>query len=114
MDNWLKIGVPVLIAVLLVTASVGITLALTGKDTVGQSVVPAAASGQETGIQYARGAQCSNCGGNGQDTDTAGQDSSTGSVYVPKGATCPSCPGYTAAAGAQSAATIRGGCCSGR
>ena len=31
MNKWLKIGVPVLIAALLITASVGVTLALTGK-----------------------------------------------------------------------------------
>jgi len=114
MNRWFKIGVPILIAVLLITASVGVTLALTGKGAVGQSAAPEATSGQETGIQYARGAQCANCAGNGQVPGTVGQDNSTGSVYVPKGATCPNCPGYTATASAQPTTTVRGGCCSGR
>ena len=114
MNKWLKIGVPVLIAALLITASVGVTLALTGKGVVGQSDVPAVTPGQETGIQYARGARCANCAGTCQGAAAGDRDDSTGSVYVPKGATCPNCPGYTAAAGAQPTTTVRGGCCSGR
>jgi RecJ-like exonuclease len=113
MNNWLKIGVPVIIAALLITASVGITLALTGKGVAGQSAVTAATSGQETATEYARGSQCANCAGNGQVPGTVGQDNSTGSVYVPKGATCPSCPGYIAGSVGQTT-TNRGGCCGGR
>ena len=114
MNKWLKIGVPILIAVLLITATVGITLAVTGKGVVGQSVAPASTPDQGTGTQFARGPQCSNCAGNGQGSGTGGQDNSTGSVYVPKGATCPSCPGYIAGTDGQPAVTSRGGCCSGR
>jgi hypothetical protein len=129
MNKWLKIGVPILIAVLLITATVGITLAVTGKGVVGQSVAPASLTGQETATELARGSQCANCPMSGQGSGTGGQDnstgsvnvpkgatcpSSTGSVYVPKGATCPSCPGYIAGTGGQPAVTSRGGCCSGR
>jgi len=114
MNNWLKIGVPVLIAALLITASVGVTLGLTGKGAVGQSDVPAVTPGQETGIQYARGARCSDCSGTCPGVTAGDRDDSTGGVYVPKGANCPNCPGYTADAGAQPATTVRGGRCSGR
>jgi len=114
MNKWLKIGVPVLIAALLITASVGVTLALTGKGSEVQSSVPAVTPGDETGIQYARGAQCANCAGTCQGTAAGDRDDPAGSVYVSKGATCPNCPGYTAAAGAQPTTTVRGGRCSGR
>jgi hypothetical protein len=113
MNRWFKIGVPILIAVLLITASVGVTLALSGKGAVGQSAAPEATSGQETGIQYARGAQCANCVGPCQGAAAGDRDDSTGSVYVPKGATCPNCPGYNAGTVGQTT-TNRGGCCSGR
>jgi hypothetical protein len=104
MNNWFKIGVPVLIAVLLVLATVGVTLAVSSKG----------AAGQGTAIEYARGPQCANCAGNGQGSGTGGQDNSTGSVNVPKDATCPSCPGYIAGTGGQPANTNRGGCCGSR
>jgi hypothetical protein len=118
MNNWLKIGVPLLIAVLLITATVGITLAITARGAEGQAA--AYTPGQETVNQYARGPQCSNCAGNGQGAVTGDQDDSAGSVYVPKGATCPNCPGYsqgtTAVPGTQGAGTTTrtGGCCRGR
>ena len=114
MNKLLKIGVPVLIAALLITASVGVTLALTGKGAIGQSSAPETTPGQEAGIQYAGGARRANCEGTCQGSAAGDLDDSAGSVYVPKGATCPNCPGYTAAAGAQPATTVRGGCCSGR
>lgn len=110
MNNWLRIGVPILIGVLLITATVGVTLAVTGKGV----------SGQETGTQYARGSQCSSCAGTGQGAVSGDQDNSTNNVYVPKGATCPSCPGYgqgtTAALGSLGSGTTtsKGGCCGGR
>jgi len=114
MNNWLKIGVPVLIAVLLITATVGITLAVTGKGAVGQSALPAYTPDQGTGTQYARGTQCANCAGNSQGAVTGDTDDSTGNVYVPSGATCPNCPGYVAGTAGQPATTNRGGCCRGR
>ncbi len=113
MNKWLKIGVPVVIAALLITASVGVTLALTGKGVGGQSAVTEATPGQETGIQYARGAQCANCVGPCQGAAAGDRDDSTGNVYVPKGAACPNCPGYTAGTGGQTT-TNRGCCCRGR
>jgi len=118
MNNWFKIGVPILIAVLLVAASIGITLAVTGGNATKQVGV-AAASGQTAETQYARGPQCPNCPGYGQGA-TSDEDSATGNVYVPGGATCPNCAGYgqatTATPGSQSTGTTtnRGGCCRGR
>jgi len=115
MNNWIKIGVPVIIALLLVTATVGITLAVTGGSPIKQVASSVAGTGQADNTQYARGPLCSNCAGNG--SATADPDESVGDVYIPGGAKCPSCPGYvpgTAAAPAQQATgttTARGGCC---
>jgi archaellin len=109
MNKWFKIGVPILIAVLLVAASIGITLAVTGGNATKQA---GAAAGQTAETQYARGPQCPNCPGYGQ-AATGDQDNSTGNVYVPKGAACPNCPGYTAGTAGQTT-TNRGGCCRGR
>ena len=111
MNNWFRIAVPILIAVLLITATVGITLAVTGKGAAGQAAAPAFAPGQDT--QYARGPQCSNCAGNSQGAVSGDQDSLTGNVYVPKGATCPNCPGYASGTSGQTT-TYRGGCCGSR
>lgn len=114
MNNWFKIGVPILIVVLLIVATVGITLTVAGKGAAGQSVGAAYTPGQGTGTQFARGPQCSNCAGNGQGAITGDPDDSTGNVYVCKGATCSNCPGYVAGTGGQPATTNRGGCCGGR
>jgi hypothetical protein len=120
MNNWFKIAVPILIAVLIITASVGITLAVTGKGVAGQAATSDYTPGQETGTQYARGPQCSNCAGTGLGAVTGDQDDASGNVYVPRGAICPSCPGYgqgsAAAPGSPGAGTTtsKGGCCRGR
>ncbi len=58
MNNWLKIGLPILIAVLLVAASVGITLAVTKTNTVG---APTYATGNGTGPGYAYGPRYASC-----------------------------------------------------
>ena len=54
MNNWLKIGLPILIAVLLVVASVGITLATTGGDNLTQAT-PSYRIGDTGNVQYAYG-----------------------------------------------------------
>ena len=113
MNNWFKVGVPVLIAVLLVVASVGITLAVTGRSAGAQAATQPLVSGQAADTQYARGPLCPNCPGYGQGGTANGQDNSTGNTYVPQSATCPNCPGYTAGTGGQTT-TYRGGCCGGR
>ena len=114
MNNWLKIGAPVLIAVLLITASVGITLAVTARSSAGQATAPAALPVQGTTTQYVSAPLCPNCPGYVQPSTASGQDNSTGNTYVSQGATCPNCPGYTAATGGQPATTVRGGCCGNR
>jgi len=115
MNNWFKIGVPILIAVLLITATVGITLAVAGKGAAGQSALPAYTSDQGTATQYARGPQCSNCAGNSRGAVTGDTDDSTGNVYVPRGATCPNCPGCVAGTGGQPTTNANStGCCRGR
>ena len=55
MNSWLKIGVPIIIAVLLVAASVGITLAVTGGNAVKQVASPAYSAVQTADTQYAQG-----------------------------------------------------------
>ena len=117
MNNWLKIGVPVIIAVLLVAASVGITLAVTGGNAIKQVASPAYSSVQTSDTQYARGPLCPNCPGYGQGSTAADADDTVGNVYIPGGAKCPNCPGYgqgtTATPGQQGTGTTtyRGGCC---
>jgi hypothetical protein len=117
MNSWLKIGVPVIIAVLLVTASVGITLAVTGGNAVKVVASPAYGTAQTADTQYARGPLCPNCPGYGQGSTAPVADNTAGNVYSPGGATCPNCPGYvqgTATAPGQPGAgtsTNRGGCC---
>lgn len=114
MNNWLKIGVPVLIALLLITATVGVTLAVTGKGAVVQGTYPAPASAQATDGQYARGPLCSACPGYDKDDAAAGgQENSTANSNVASGATSPSCHGYVSNTPAQTS-TSRGGCCGGR
>jgi len=107
MNSWFKIGIPVIIAVLLVTASVGITLAVTGGNAVKQVTSPANSSAQADNTQYARGPSCSNCPGYGQGSAAADADDTAGNVYIPGGATCPNYPGYGQGAGTT---TYRGGC----
>ncbi|MCX5992607.1 MAG: hypothetical protein NT177_00140 [Chloroflexi bacterium] len=117
MNNWIKIGIPVIIALLLVTATVGITMAVTGGNTVKQVASSAYSVGQSDSTQYAGGRLCSGCTGNGQGSVTADPDESVGDVYIPGGAKCPNCPGYvqgtTTTPGQPGAGTTtsRGGCC---
>ena len=80
MNNWLKVGVPVLIAVLLIVAAVSITIAVTKDNTVKQ-LASAPYTPQKTGdIQLAQGGLCPNCPGYGQVT-TGDQGTATGPVY---------------------------------
>jgi len=118
MNSWLKIGVPVIIAVLLVAASVGITLAVTGGNTIKQVASPAYSSTVQTSdTQYARGPLCPNCPGYGQGSTVPDADDTAGNVYIPGGAKCPNCPGYgqgTATTTGQpgtGTTSFRGGCC---
>jgi len=105
MNRWIRIGIPIIIAVLLVTATVGITLAVTGGDAA-QAASKSYQTGQASDGQYARGPWCSGtCFGQGSGT------ADPGNVYVPGGAKCPACPGYNQ--GSSSGTTgYRGGCCS--
>lgn len=88
MNNWLKVGAPILIALLLIVSAVSITVAVTRADTVKQ-------------LSYA---------GN--------VPSQTGNLQQVQGGLCPNCPGYAQNTnGNQSAANPGyryGGCCSGR
>jgi hypothetical protein len=114
MNNWFKIGLPVLIAVLLVTASVGITLAVTSKGTVNQADAPANAAATTSDTQYARGPLCSNCPAVGQGSGLADQDDGTSGVYVPRSASGSCCTGNVPGSTAQAAPSYRGGCCRSR
>jgi len=115
MNSWLKIGIPVIIAVLLVIASVGITLAVTGGNSVKQVASAAYSSGQAANTQYARGPLCPNCPGYGQGSASADADDTVGDVYIPGGAKCPNCPGYGQGAvttpGQAGTTAYGGGCC---
>ncbi len=104
MNSWNKIVTPVIIAILLVVAAVGITLAVTNGN-FAQAASNSYQTGQGSDTQYARGPWCSGtCFGQG--TGTADPDD----VYIPGGARCPECPGYNQ--GNSGGATgYRGGCC---
>ncbi|MFA5400025.1 MAG: hypothetical protein WC169_02915 [Dehalococcoidia bacterium] len=106
MNSWIKVGIPVIIAVLLVVASVAITLAATGGN-VARAVSDSYWQGQVSDTQFARGPWCSGCPGYGQGTGTADPDD----VYIPGGATCPNYPGYGQGSPGGGATTYRGGCC---
>ena len=106
MNRWIKIGIPVIIAILLVVASVGITLAVSSGN-----VAQASSDSyrQVSDAQFARGPWCSGCPGYGQGSGAADPDD----VYIPGGATCPACPGYgQGSPGSGGTTTSRGGCCS--
>lgn len=106
MNSWIKVGIPVIIAVLLVVASVAITLAVTGGNVV-QAASDSYRPGQVSDTQYARGPLCSGCPGFGQGSGAADPDD----VYIPGGATCPACPGYGQGSPGGGTTTYRGGCC---
>jgi len=105
MNSWIKVGTPVIIAVLLAVASVAVTMAVAGGD-----VAQAASDSyrQVSDTQFARGPWCSGCPGYGQGSGAADPDD----VYVPGGAICPACPGYGQGSPGGGTTTYRGGCCS--
>jgi hypothetical protein len=110
LNNWLKIGLPIVMAILLVISAVAITLTVTSgnpsKQVVSASYNP---QGSASNTAVATGGTCPNCpvsndGGTGQPGNgpAVGQGSccSTGTagdtgVYIPK-------------------SNSRGGCCGGR
>lgn len=95
MNNWLKIGLPVVVAILLVVSAVAITLAVTSGST-SAKVVPALYKTQGTSnAQPAGYANCDDCPQNGScNGDGAGRaragatgsccDTDDTGVYVPK------------------------------
>jgi hypothetical protein len=109
LNDWLKIGVPVLVAVLLVLSAVSITLALTGSS----NATPVAASdvtGPVPGTKVANAGPC--CSGYGQTPTTGDDGTTTNQVYIPGGKQASCC--VTAAQGSAPAQTFRGGCCGAR
>ena len=94
LNNWLKIGLPIVIAILLVISAVAITLAVTSGNP-SKQVVSAAYTTQGTSeTQLARGGNCPNCTvNNSGDANQPGYGNGTGSsccstgttdVYVPQ------------------------------
>jgi hypothetical protein len=57
MNNWLKIGLPVLIAILLVVTAVSVTLAVTAGNAARQANAPVYQPGNSA-AQYAAGPSC--------------------------------------------------------
>jgi hypothetical protein len=91
LNKWLKIGIPVLVAVLLVISAVSITIAVTNGNSANQ---PAAI--------YTQGAT---------QVASADQGAATNQVYVPQGKQGSCCVGTTEAAAPSQ--TFRG-CCGAR
>ena len=92
MNNWLKIGLPVLVAVLLVISAVAITLAVTSGNPSNRVAAASYTTPGTSEAQLASGPNCPNCPGYGKGdtgesaTGTQGSCCSTDStgVYVPK------------------------------
>jgi len=80
MNNWFKIGLPVLIAILLVVSAVAVTLAVTGGNSDGRANVTAYQAGDSPSVQYASGAYC-------YDRDGYGRTGTNG--YGPRYGDCP-------------------------
>ena len=114
MNSWFKTGIPLVIAVLLVIATVGITLVVAG-NSASQAASASYGPAKAADVQYARGPSGPCCLGYGQ--GTADPDDSQGDVYIPGGAKCPACPGYGQGAATApgrpgtGTTTYRGGCC---
>ena len=110
MNNWLKVGIPVLVAVLLVISAVSVTIAVTKANSANQlasSYAPGAVA--DTGV--AKAAACPSCPGYVQ-TTTNDQTTVTNPVYVPQGKQG-SCCATTSQSGT-TAQAYRGGCCGAR
>jgi hypothetical protein len=114
LSNWLKVGVPVLIAVLLIVAAVSITIAVTKDNTVKQ-LASAPYTPQKTGdIQLAQGGLCPNCPGYGQGGPTGDQGTANGPGYeYNSGVYQGSCHGSNYQ-GNSTTSGYGGGCCRGR
>ena len=126
MNNWLRTGVPILVAVLLVASAVSVTLAVTSESRgsqVAASSVPAAVSNGNA----LNAPACPNCIGNNQSTTS--DQGTANQVYIPKGkgGTCcgvsqgvASTQAYTggccgvSAQGGSSTPAFTGGCCGAR
>lgn len=108
MNNWYRIGLPVLIALLLIVATVGITLAVTGRSTAAQTAI-AGNSAVSSGAELGRGSLCSNCPASGQ-VSAATTSDDEGPVYVPGGYSGSCCAGTASGTTGQTTG-YRGGCC---
>jgi hypothetical protein len=109
LNNWLKIGIPVLVAVLLVISAVAITLAVTGgnrSNLVTASYTPGATP--DTGVAKA---SCPNCLTSNQ-ASGSDQGTTANPVYIPQGKQGSCCVGTTQ--GTASSQTPRGSCCGAR
>ncbi len=107
MNKWLKIGVPVLVAVLLVISAVSITIAVTNANSANQSTA-SYAPGYVSYSGEAKSATCPGCPGYGQ-TTTNDQTTGTNPVYVPQGKQGSCCA--AASQGSTTGQAYRGGCC---
>jgi hypothetical protein len=110
LNNWLKVGIPVLVAVLLVVSAVGITIAVTRGDTSNQVAV-SSLPGTVSDAGVAKAAACQNCPGYGQ-TTTGDQGTAANPVYIPQGKQASCCA--NSSQGNPTSQTYRGGCCGAR
>ena len=111
MNNWLKIGVPILVAVLLVISAVSVTLAVTNGNKENRAAASYAPVTTVADTGTVNGASCPNCPGYAQAT-TGDQGTTTNPVYIPQGKLGSCCTGISQ--GTASSQTFRGGCCGSR
>ncbi len=79
MNNWLKIGLPVLIAIMLVVTAVSVTLAVTAGNSARQANATVYQQGNPPAVQYASGPYCHGYYGT----------QATGNTYGPRYGGCP-------------------------
>ncbi|MDD5312126.1 MAG: hypothetical protein PHO26_03690 [Dehalococcoidia bacterium] len=87
MNNWYRIGLPVLVAILLVVSAVSITLAVTRDNTVKQVTASGYTAPASTAAPYAKAALCPSCPGYNQEAaaSTTGPVAGTTVAYGCRG-----------------------------
>jgi hypothetical protein len=103
LNNWIKIGVPVLVVLLLIVTAVSITLAATRDNSPRQLAV---STYKADAGPTAPGALCPNCPGYGDADDNPADTGLTAGAQVPSCHVINSQNSYSP--------TVRGGCCGAR
>ena len=119
MDKWLKVGVPILVAVLLIFAAVAVTMMVAGNNQSSRVTAASYSTQDASAQQLACSGNCGNCSGNGNCT---GKGNCNGNANCSGNGNCTGCTASTQGsccdnsnAGVYVPKTSNGGgCCRGR